>query len=145
MICLANDLEPSMAAARRLGPKHRMPDACSASATPATSGASGPTTTRSAPVARARPATCPVSARSTGMLVGEPGDARVARRRMQVGDVRVGGQRPGQRVLAAARTEEKDSHGREPTRGHIRACGGTGRTAEGDCGNGCGRGYTPKL
>ena len=66
MMCLANDLEPSMAAARRVGPKHGMPEACSASATPATSGASGPTTTRSAPVARARPATCPLSVRSTG-------------------------------------------------------------------------------
>ncbi len=66
MMNLANDLEPSMAAARRVGPKHAMPDACSASATPATSGASGPTTTRSAPVARARPATCPLSVRSTG-------------------------------------------------------------------------------
>jgi hypothetical protein len=38
------------------------------------------------------------------MLVGELGDAWVARRRMQVGDVRVGGQSPGQRMLAAART-----------------------------------------
>ena len=58
------------------------------------------------------------------VLVGELGDARVAWRRMQVGDVRVGGQGPGQRVLAAARTEEKDSHGREPTCGHTRARGG---------------------
>ena len=66
MICLANDFEPSMAAARRLGPKQAMPDARSASATPATSGASGPITTRSARVARARPATCPASVMSTG-------------------------------------------------------------------------------
>ena len=63
------------------------------------------------------------------MLVGQPGHARVAGRRMKVGDVRVGRQRPGQRVLAAARAEEKDSHGREPTRGRVPACGGTGRTA----------------
>ena len=72
MISLAKDLEPSMAAARRLGPKHGMPDARSASATPATSGASGPTTTRSAPTARARPATCPVSVRSTGCWWASP-------------------------------------------------------------------------
>ena len=61
MMCLAYDLDPSMAAARRLGPKQEIPDARSASATPATSGASGPTTTRSARVARASPVTCPAS------------------------------------------------------------------------------------
>ena len=60
------------------------------------------------------------------MQVGELGDARVARRRMQAGDVRVGGQGPGQRVLAAARAEEEDSHGREPTCGRARARGGPG-------------------
>ena len=59
MTFLANDFEPSMAAARRLGPKQAMPDRAARPATPATRGASGPMTTRSAPVARARPATCP--------------------------------------------------------------------------------------
>ncbi len=59
MICLANDFEPSIIAAARLGPKQAMPAARTASATPATSGASGPTTTRSAPTLAARPVTLP--------------------------------------------------------------------------------------
>src|SRR6202021_532068 len=47
MTCLANDLEPSILAAAASGPKHATPFARSASAAPATSGASGPMTTRS--------------------------------------------------------------------------------------------------
>ena len=55
MTSLAKALLPSSRAARADGPKHAIPAARTASATPATSGASGPTTTRSAPrwVARA--------------------------------------------------------------------------------------------
>ena len=45
---LANALEPSIGAAAAEGPKHAMPAARRASAAPATSGASGPITTRSA-------------------------------------------------------------------------------------------------
>src|SRR3982751_3946955 len=44
---LVNPLEPSSCAAAALGPKTAIPAARRASATPATSGASGPTTTRS--------------------------------------------------------------------------------------------------
>ena len=47
---LANDLEPSMRAASFVGPKHAMPASRTASATPSTSGTSGPMTTRSAPI-----------------------------------------------------------------------------------------------
>src|SRR5579875_2093749 len=57
--CLANDLEPSIIAARASGPKQAMPASRTASAAPATSGASGPTTTRSAASLRASPATWP--------------------------------------------------------------------------------------
>ena len=66
MIRFAYDLDPSITAARRLGPKQEIPEARSASATPATSGASGPITTRSAPTARASPATWPGSVTSAG-------------------------------------------------------------------------------
>jgi hypothetical protein len=45
----AKALLPSSRAAAAEGPKARMPAARTASQTPATSGASGPTTTRSAP------------------------------------------------------------------------------------------------
>ena len=45
--CLANAFEPSILAAAASGPKHRIPASRSASPAPATSGASGPITTRS--------------------------------------------------------------------------------------------------
>src|SRR5580693_9215194 len=51
--CLAKDLEPSIMAAWADGPKQAMPASRSASAAPATSGASGPITTRSGPSLRA--------------------------------------------------------------------------------------------
>ena len=56
MISLANALEPSSRAAARVGPEgRRCPRRPSASTRPATSGASGPTTTRSTPsLARGR-------------------------------------------------------------------------------------------
>ena len=57
MTCFAKSLEPSSRAALPDGPKHGMPLARTASATPATSGASGPTTTRSASTSTASPAT----------------------------------------------------------------------------------------
>ena len=53
IISLANCLLPSRAAAAWFGPKTAMPCSRSASATPATSGASGPITTRSAASASA--------------------------------------------------------------------------------------------
>ena len=57
MTCLANFLEPSMRAAEASGPKHAIPAERTASATPSTSGASGPMTTRSMPFSRAKLAT----------------------------------------------------------------------------------------
>ena len=47
---LANDFDPSMRAASFVGPKQAMPAARTVSATPRTSGTSGPMTTRSAPM-----------------------------------------------------------------------------------------------
>src|SRR5262245_32872254 len=69
MTCLANDFDPSSMAARRPGPKQAMPAARSSSASPATSGASGPTTTRPGAVERASAVTAAMSARSTGCVV----------------------------------------------------------------------------
>ena len=66
--CLAKDFEPSIAAAAWLGPKQATPAARTASATPATSGASGPITTRSAPVLAASAVTLAGSAAATSWI-----------------------------------------------------------------------------
>ena len=65
MTCLAKAFDPSSWAAAREGPKQAIPRARTASATPATSGASGPTTTRSTPSRTARSATADPSIGST--------------------------------------------------------------------------------
>ncbi len=62
---LANALDPSSRAASALGPNTAIPLARTASATPATSGASGPITTRSACSSTASAATAAGSAAST--------------------------------------------------------------------------------
>src|SRR4051794_7572763 len=64
MTRLATAFEPSSAAAASEGPKQRTPSARSASARPATRGASGPTMTRSASRATAAPTSAPRSAGS---------------------------------------------------------------------------------
>ncbi len=66
---LAKAFEPSSAAASRLGPKQLIPRARTASATPATNGASGPITTRSAPRSAASEATASPSIGSTSCNV----------------------------------------------------------------------------
>jgi exodeoxyribonuclease VII large subunit len=66
MTCLANDLEPSIRAAAAAGPKQARPASRSASPAPATSGASGPMTTRSGLSLRA-------SARIWSGTAGVPG------------------------------------------------------------------------
>src|SRR5450755_43540 len=65
MISLQNALEPSSSAPAAVGPKQRMAALARASATPATRGASGPTTTRAAPTSRARATTASPSRAST--------------------------------------------------------------------------------
>ena len=102
MISLANDLEPSIIAAARSGPKQLKPAARSASPTPAISGASGPTTTRSAAVFAASSVTAAGSAGADVMQLGMLGDAGIARSGVQLGHVAVPGQGTGQRMLAAA-------------------------------------------
>ncbi len=62
---LANALDPSIRAAAALGPKQAIPSARTASAAPATSGTSGPITTRSARQDTASPAIAAGSVRST--------------------------------------------------------------------------------
>ena len=79
MTSLANALEPSSRAAAALGPNAAIPRAASSSARPATSGASGPMTTRSQPsycAASASPAmssTAIGSRRASAPMPGLPG------------------------------------------------------------------------
>src|SRR5690348_7933733 len=68
MTCLANDFEPSILAAAAAGPKQAIPAARSASAAPATSGASGPTTTRSGLSLRASARICSGAAVTSGYV-----------------------------------------------------------------------------
>ena len=72
MTCLANFLLPSIWAASPLGPKHGIPAERTASATPATSGASGPMTTSPIACSRAQPATATGSSASSSTLVASP-------------------------------------------------------------------------
>ena len=108
--CLAKDFEPSILAAAASGPKHGMRASRRASAAPATSGASGPTTTRSGPSLRAS-ARMPsgvggvsgwVCARAS--MPGLPGAAwNVVAARIEGAD---------QGVLAPARPDDEDAHAR---------------------------------
>ena len=81
MTSLAKALDPSIRAATASGPKAAIPAARSASATPATSGASGPITTRSAPTCFASRTTSPGSLaettcrRASEAMPGFPGAA----------------------------------------------------------------------
>ena len=109
--CLENDLDPSRRAAAPDGPKHRMPASRTASETPATSGASGPTTTRSAPIEVASDATAGPSIRSTACSVATspmPGLPGAACTSLTAGSLR---QRERERVLAPAGADDEDLHG----------------------------------
>ena len=68
MTCLAKDLEPSIRAAAASGPKQATPFSRSASAAPATSGASGPMTTRSGPSLRASATICSGTGATSGWV-----------------------------------------------------------------------------
>ena len=110
MTSLANDFEPSSAAASALGPKHGMPAARTASATPATSGASGPTTTRSAATSRASAATSSPSVAVTSCSVASAAIPGLPGRGVQL-VLTAPVQRADDGVLARARTDDEDPHG----------------------------------
>ena len=77
---------------------------------PATSGASGPTTTRSTPFSRQNPATASMVGDIEVDALGAFGDAGIARRGEERAELRRLGDLPGQRMLAPAGTDEKDVH-----------------------------------
>ena len=98
------------------GPNAAIPAARTASATPATSGASGPTTTRSTPSETASAATDGPVQRVDVVQRRDRGDARVARGRVHLGDAGVPGQGAGQGVLAAAGADDEGLHGAQARR-----------------------------
>ena len=108
---LANALLPSIRAAAADGPKQAMPAAVTASATPATSGASGPMTTRLTPSCCASAVTDGGVGRVDRVVVGQQCGARVARRGVHRLHLRIAGQGQHQRVLAAARADHQDPQG----------------------------------
>ena len=108
---LVKPFEPSSCAAARVGPKAAMPAAARSSTIPATSGASGPTTTKPMPVAPAEADDGSVVGDVEGDELGDLGDAGIARRGVELGQPRRLGQLPGQRVLAPAGADEEDLHG----------------------------------
>jgi len=69
-------LLPSSSAAALLGPKARMPAFSSSSTTPAVSGSSGPTTTKSMVLAFAHSTTCSDDASTAALSVGSSNLAR---------------------------------------------------------------------
>ena len=77
----ANDFDPSIAAAAELGPKTAIPAGRSTSASPPTSGASGPTTTRSTPSACERREQPLGVLGANRMAFAEPRDPGTARAR----------------------------------------------------------------
>ena len=96
-----------------------MPAARTASATPATSGASGPTTTRSAPSDRASAGDRGAVQLVDRVQLREQADARVARGRVQLGHRGVEGERAHEGVLTGAGADDEDLHGRRAYRsGH---------------------------
>ena len=104
---LANALEPSSWAAAPDGPKQAIPRSVTASATPATSGASGPTTTRSTPSDSARSATPGTRHRVDVVQRGDGRHAGVAGGGMHLGDTRIERESAGQGVLTAARADDE--------------------------------------
>src|SRR3954451_6554569 len=111
MTSLANAFEPSSRAAARVGPNTGRPRPWISSTRPATSGASGPTTVRSASSRSARSASAPTSATTSGnvfasaAMPGLPGAARTS------GSC---GERRSARTMACSRPPDPTTRTRGP-------------------------------
>ena len=99
-----------MRAASLLGPKQTMPAARTASATPSTSGTSGPMTTRSARTLRASATTSSPEVTVDVVLLGQPRGAGVARGDDQTCDLRVSAERQQQGMFTGTGTDHQDAH-----------------------------------
>ena len=110
---LAKLLEPSIRAAAALGPKQATPASRTASATPATSGTSGPITTRSACQLRASAAAALWIEHVQPVLLGDPRGAGVARCAGQRRDLGVLGHGQHEGVLTSTGPHHQDAHDRQ--------------------------------
>ena len=105
---------PRSRAASFVGPKHAIPAARTASATPSTSGTSGPITTRSAPIFRASPATASPAVTSTSCwsaIAAVPALPGAIARLSTSGSLRSAQQ---QRMFTGSGSDHENSHGCQP-------------------------------
>ena len=103
-----------MRAASFDGPKQAMPAARTASATPSTSGTSGPMTTRSAPIRWASLATASPEVMSTSYcsaIVAVPALPGATAKLLDLG---VSAQRQQQRMFTGTGSDHEDAHKRTP-------------------------------
>ena len=114
---LVKPLEPSSRAACLLGPNALMPAASRSSTMPAASGASGPTTTSSTALALQKRDHRGVVGDVERDAFGLPRDAGIARRATEFRHQRRCRDLPGQRVFAAAGTEQENVHEMQPDQG----------------------------
>ena len=112
MTSFANAFEPSSCAASRPGPKTEMPAARRASARPSTSGASGPTTTRSTRSELARETSASTSSTPTGWHVARLAMPGVAGRAVELAEPRAAAERVREGVLATASAHDQHPHHR---------------------------------
>ena len=110
MTSLAKALEPSIRAASLLGPKQAMPAARTASATPSTSGTSGPITTRSAPDIASQGDDLVAGGDVDVVLLGQPGGARIAGSDDQPRDLRVSAKCQQQGMFTGTGADHQDAH-----------------------------------
>ena len=106
----ANCLLPSSLAAAFDGPNTLRPASAKWSATPATRGASGPTTVRSTSRAAAMPASATGSIDVGGDALGELGHPAVSGYADDIGNRRTAGELPREGVLPAASPNNHDPH-----------------------------------
>ena len=111
---LANDFEPSMRAASLVGPKQAMPAARTASATPRTSGTSGPMTTRSAPTRWASATTASPEVMSTSYWSAMAAVPALPGATASAVDLGVAAQRQQQRMFTGTGSDHEDV-ARSPT------------------------------
>ena len=114
MTSLANDFEPSMRAASFVGPKHAIPAARTASATPSTSGTSGPITTRSAPIRWASFATASPEVMSTSYWSAIAAVPALPGAIARLLHLRVVSQRQQQRMFTGTGSDHENAHSCQP-------------------------------
>ena len=107
---LVKPLEPSSCAAARDGPNALMPAASRSSARPATSGASGPITTSPMSFSLQKPMTASMVGDVERHAFGDLRDPGIARRAIEPIEQGALLELPGERMLAAAASDQQHIH-----------------------------------